>query len=188
MIRMSVNHMTRRTDGKAAASPESRIAIANMGSTPLMAGEVARISVACDSMAPVQVRRRLEAIPDLGWVLGDAMLVATELVTNAVRHSMCREGDALTVSVYQDAEHVRICVRDPGTSGGTARIAEENDWFGGLGLRIVEQLATHWGSNREADGYEVWAQLPLIASEHREPRAPAGSAATPTTGSPAAPE
>lgn len=153
-----------------------------------MAGEVARISVACDSFAPVQVRRRLEAIPHLGWVLGDAMLVATELVTNAVRHSMCSEGDVLIVSVHQDAEHVRICVRDPGTSGGTARIVEENDWFGGLGLRIVEQLATHWGSNREAEGYEVWAQLPLVAAEHPEPRTPTGSAATAATRTAAAPE
>ena len=153
-----------------------------------MAGEVARISVACDSLAPVQVRRRLETIPDLGWVLGDAMLVATELVTNAVRHSMCSEADALIVSVHRDAENVRICVRDPGTSGGTARIVEENDWFGGLGLRIVEQLATHWGSNREPDGYEVWAQLPLVDAKHLDPRTPAGSAATATTRSAAAPE
>lgn len=153
-----------------------------------MAGEVARIRVDCDSLAPVQVRRRLAAIPDLGWVLGDAMLVATELVTNAVRHSMCRDGDTLTVSVHKDADHVRICVRDPGTSGGTARIVEENDWFGGLGLRIVEQLATHWGSNREPDGYEVWAQLPLLDAEPLEPRAPAGSAVTPASRCAAAPE
>lgn len=101
-------------------------------------------------------------------MLGDAMLVATELVANAVRHSMGREEDLLLVSVHVGGDHVRICVRDPGISGGTARIVEENDWFGGLGLRIVDQLATHWGSNRERDGYEVWAQLPLVAREERD--------------------
>lgn len=152
-----------------------------------MRGEVARITVPCDSLAPVAVRRQLAALPDLGWVLGDAMLVATELVTNALRHSMCQEQDRLDVAVSRNADHVRICVRDPGTSGGTARIVAENDWFGGLGLRIVEQLATHWGSNRGPNGYEVWAQLPLLHSETRESRSPAGGATTPSMGSPAAP-
>jgi signal transduction histidine kinase len=130
------------------------------------------MTVPCDSMAPVNVRRRLAELPDLGWVLGDAMLVATELVTNAVRHSMCKQGDDLFVSIDQERDHVRICVRDPGTSGGTARIVEENDWFGGLGLRIVEQLAAHWGSNREAEGYEVWAQLPLLQGGRRAQSTP----------------
>jgi len=140
-----------------------------------MAGEVAQITVHCDQLAPVLVRRRLAELPELGWVLGDAMLVATELVTNAVRHSMCREDDELSVSVHEDGDQVRISVRDPGTSGGTARILEENEWFGGLGLRIVEQLATQWGSNREANGYEVWAGLPLLSAEQHDLRTPAGS-------------
>lgn len=104
-------------------------------------------------------------MPNLGWILGDAMLVATELVTNAVRHSMCAPEHALVVSVRAGTDHVHICVRDPGISGATARIIEGNDWFGGLGLRIVDQLATHWGSNREPEGYEVWAQLPLVTQD-----------------------
>lgn len=132
-----------------------------------MAGDVARITVPCDSLAPVVVRRHLAQLPDLGWSLGDAMLVATELVTNAVRHSMCSEQDVLVVSVSTEGGQVRISVRDPGTSGGTARISEENDWAGGLGLKIVERLAAHWGSNRGADGYEVWAELAIVDSEHR---------------------
>lgn len=132
-----------------------------------MAGEVDRITVPCDTLAPVRVRRRLAELSNLGWVIGDAMLVATELVTNAVRHSMCRRQDDLVVSVWEEGDKVRICVRDPGTSGGTARIVEENDWFGGLGLRIVDQLATHWGSSRDQNGYEVWAQL---SPETRAPR------------------
>lgn len=133
------------------------------------------MTVPCDSLAPVAVRRTLAAVPDLGWILGDAMLVATELVTNALRHSMCNDQDCLVVSVDREVDHVRICVRDPGTSGGTARIVDENEWFEGVGLRIVEQLATHWGSNRAAAGYEVWAQLPLVESEPGEPQ---GSQAT----------
>lgn len=142
---------------------QGRIARANPGIKQLMTGDVARITVACDSLAPVSVRRQLAELPDLGWLLGDALLVATELVTNAIKHSMCQPGDALVVTVDKQPEYVRICVRDPGVSGVTARILDGNGSFEGLGLRIVEQLATHWGSNRDADGYEVWAELPLDA-------------------------
>ena len=130
-----------------------------------MAGDLAPFIVPCDSLAPVSVRRRLSHVAGLGWPIGDAMLVATELVTNAVRHSMCHEGESLLVTVTPQSERVRICVRDPGRSGRTARIADGNGWFGGLGLKIVEALASRWGSSRDASGYEVWAELPLVASQ-----------------------
>jgi anti-sigma regulatory factor (Ser/Thr protein kinase) len=100
------------------------------------------------------------------------MLVATELVTNAVRHSMCEEHDVLRVSVRQEAGQVRVSVLDPGRSGGTARISAGDGWAGGLGLKIVEQLARQWGSNRSADGYEVWAELAIVTSGPTRPSPP----------------
>lgn len=127
-----------------------------------MAGDLAKITVPCDSLAPVRVRRQLAALPALGWPLGDVMLIASELVTNAIRHSMCTEQDSLLVSVSRQPDHVRIGVRDPGRSGGTARIPEGGQVSGGLGLKIVEQLAVHWGSTRHPESYEVWAELPLV--------------------------
>jgi anti-sigma regulatory factor (Ser/Thr protein kinase) len=139
-----------------------------------MAGEVARITLPCDKFAPVGVRRRLAQLPDPGWLLGDAMLVATELVTNAIRYSMCNERDVLLVTVDEEPGQVRIAVRDPGRSGGTARISDENCWPGGLGLRIVEQLATHWGSHRVPDGYEVWAELAVASPQQTHPGAREG--------------
>jgi anti-sigma regulatory factor (Ser/Thr protein kinase) len=97
---------------------------------------------------------------DLGWVLGDAMLVATELVTNAVRHSLCGEDDFLTVCVTRDGR-LRISVLDPGGSGRSAEIADRPIELGGLGLKVVDQLASAWGTERRADGYTVWAELEL---------------------------
>lgn len=129
-----------------------------------------RIALPCDSLAPVVARRHLATLPSLGWLLGDAMLVATELVTNAVRHSSCHRGDVLVVSVSRDSAHVRVAVHDPGRSGDAARIARRPAHDGGLGLRIVEQLAVRWGSQRDDDGYEVWADLPLIRSTATEDR------------------
>jgi serine/threonine-protein kinase RsbW len=95
---------------------------------------------------------------DVGWLAGDAMLVASELVTNAVIHSGCVSQDLLEVRIQLNRDRLLISVRDPGSSGGAARLREDDDAFGGMGLRVVEQLARRWSSER-ADGHRVWAEL-----------------------------
>ena len=121
-----------------------------------------RICVRCDEFAPHAVRDAIADIPDLGWVLGDAMLVASELVTNAVRHSLCTEDDLLSVSISRDGR-LHISVLDPGGSGKDAEIANRPLELGGLGLKVVEQLAASWGTERGGDGYRVWAELEVPA-------------------------
>ncbi len=93
-------------------------------------------------------------------MLGDAMLVASELVTNAVRHSGCSETEELLVSIVANAT-LRITVTDPGISGASAQIAQRDMGFGGLGLRLIEQLVKAWGAERQPDGHVVWAELSL---------------------------
>jgi hypothetical protein len=39
----------------------------------------------CDEFAPAAVRQEMARLSDLGWVLGDATLLASDRVTNAVR-------------------------------------------------------------------------------------------------------
>jgi anti-sigma regulatory factor (Ser/Thr protein kinase) len=124
--------------------------------------DVLHTSVRCDEFAPQAVRQAIANVPDLGWVLGDAMLVASELVTNAVRHSLCREDELLSVSISRDGR-LRISVLDPGGSRTEAKIADRPLDMGGLGLKVVEQLAADWGSERRVDGYRVWAELELPA-------------------------
>lgn len=123
-----------------------------------MAAELLSISVRCDEHAPRAVREALAGIPGLGWVLGDAMLVASELVTNAVLHSSCTAEDLLEVRVSRDGR-LRLCVVDPGGSGREATITERQAELGGMGLKIVDQLADDWGSQRDRDGHRVWAEL-----------------------------
>jgi anti-sigma regulatory factor (Ser/Thr protein kinase) len=104
----------------------------------------------------------MTSFADLGWLLGDAMLVASELVTNAVRHSLCTEDDLLTVCITRDGG-LRISVLDPGESGRSDEIAERPIELRGLGLKVVDQLTTRWGSEQRADGYKVWADFQLPA-------------------------
>jgi anti-sigma regulatory factor (Ser/Thr protein kinase) len=94
----------------------------------------------------------------VGLALADAMLVASELVTNAVRHSMCTEDEFLTVRVSCDGS-VRIHVLDPGISGASAEIADRPSELGGVGLKVVEAVSQRWGTERGDRGYAVWAEL-----------------------------
>jgi serine/threonine-protein kinase RsbW len=125
-----------------------------------VAGELLRLCVRCDEFAPAAVREAMTSLCDLGWILGDAMLVASELVTNAVRHSLCTEDELLTVWITRDGR-LRISVLDPGASGRNVEIVDRPIGLGGLGLKVVDQLATSWGAERREDGYAVWAELHL---------------------------
>jgi anti-sigma regulatory factor (Ser/Thr protein kinase) len=122
--------------------------------------------VRCDELAPAAVRDKMKSLPGLGSARGDAMLVASELVTNAVCHSLCTEDDFVRVRITRDGR-LRISVLDPGASGNTAEIADRPIELGGLGLKVVEQLAARWGTDRHDDGYRVWAELELSNSGAR---------------------
>ena len=124
-----------------------------------MAEELVYLPVPCDALAPGVVREAISEVPDMHPVRGEAMLVASELVTNAVRHSLCTEDEFLTVSVTRRG-WLRISVCDPG-SGRDAAVANLHMELGGMGLKVVMELASRWGTERRADGYEVWADLEL---------------------------
>jgi anti-sigma regulatory factor (Ser/Thr protein kinase) len=97
----------------------------------------------------------------LGWIMGDVMLVASELVANAVRHSGCAPDDVLSVTATMSQGSVRIVVADPGRSGGSAERRDLTDCSdAGIGLLIVDQLVDRWGAERDG-GYRVWAELAL---------------------------
>ena len=125
-----------------------------------MAGDLLRMSVRCDEHAPRAVREALSRLEGLGWVLGDALLIVSELVNNAVLHSSCTAEESLDVRVSRDGR-LRLCVIDPGGSGREAKIAERPMELGGLGLKIVDCLADDWGSRRDGQAHEVWAELRL---------------------------
>jgi len=123
--------------------------------------ELLSMSVRSDARAPATVREALATVSTTEPALGDAMLIASELVTNAVRHSGADAGEHLAVSVARRDQSLLISVTDPGHSGKTAQVPDASDGgFGGLGLRIVEELTTSWGQVR-GNGYRVWAEIPL---------------------------
>jgi anti-sigma regulatory factor (Ser/Thr protein kinase) len=124
--------------------------------------DVFRLEVPCDAYAPRVVRAALAARHDGGgWSLDDGLLVASELVTNAVQQSGCGWEQSLKVQVAHCDGNLMISVHDPGLSGDDAEPVEAKPSDpGGRGLQIIEQLSVRWGSERP-DGYRVWAELPV---------------------------
>jgi len=128
--------------------------------------EVLSLDVPCNTEAPALARAALAEQDEFGWVIGDAMLVASELVTNAVLHSGCSEEHVLHVTATVGPGCLRICVEDPGLAAGTVtplQISEFSD--GGIGLLIVDHLVNRWGAERDGP-YRVWAEFALSGSVH----------------------
>ena len=118
-----------------------------------------QLELPCTRAAASTVREAMARMEALGWVLGDAMLVATELVNNAVTHSGCEDEHMVQIAIQREGDAVVISVRDPGWSGrAAAALSDTVEVGGGLGLMIVDALARRWGADRD-DGYHVWAEL-----------------------------
>lgn len=81
-----------------------------------------------------------------------ALLVVTELLTNAVVHA----GGAIELRTTLDDERLRIEVVD--SSSALPRLRDPGD--GGRGLRIVEALSTDWGVVRnDGAGKTTWCEI-----------------------------
>lgn len=80
-----------------------------------------------------------------------AVLVASELATNAVKHSRTRFEVSITAQ-----ESIRIEVIDQAPVTPPMTDPDKH----GLGMRIVAQLSDRWGTDQiEGDGKIVWAEV-----------------------------
>jgi anti-sigma regulatory factor (Ser/Thr protein kinase) len=93
-----------------------------------------------------------------------AMLLVSELVTNAVQHTRSGEpGGSVTIALCTGPAGLLIQVRDDGgaseprvaaIAGVTADAAEH-----GYGLRLVDALAERWGTITSPDGRITWCRI-----------------------------
>ncbi|MCH0539091.1 ATP-binding protein [Streptomyces sp. MUM 203J] len=95
---------------------------------------------------------------NLVTISDSALLVLSELLTNAVRHARVR-GREIETRFVRLAQGVRIEVHDA-SSVCPVRVAPSEDLFSGRGLLIVDALSGRWGvSDRRGPGKAVWAEL-----------------------------
>jgi anti-sigma regulatory factor (Ser/Thr protein kinase) len=86
----------------------------------------------------------------------DAVLVVSELVTNAV-NAGC---SSTTVELSLHRTHLRLAVHDDAPGRPLQRPAAATEEHG-RGLLVVEQVARDWGVQAELHGKVVWAELPV---------------------------
>lgn len=121
--------------------------------------DLMRLEVACDRDAAGAVRAAIGRLEQLGWIVGDAMLVASELITNIVVRTGIDARRRVTVQLTETADALTVSARDPGGSRLPAVPGDDTPATEfGLGLLVVDALARQWGTDHD-DGYRVWAEL-----------------------------
>jgi anti-sigma regulatory factor (Ser/Thr protein kinase) len=149
---------------------------------PAGQGWSARALLPAIDRSPLTARRLVSTLL-VAWGYGDQVelteLVVSELVSNAVRHA----GDAgdLELELSADDDVIRLWVADgspePAVLGRTAPLPaadreqpEQPEQPGesgqstvrpsGLGLQLVDRVATRWGVEDYLFGKRVWVELP----------------------------
>ncbi|WP_286176039.1 ATP-binding protein [Arthrobacter sp. NEB 688] len=92
-------------------------------------------------------------------LVGEAEIVTSELLTNAVRHARPLSDGTIRVRWKIRGDVVEVEVTDGG--GATVpKPAPRTVWLSsGRGLRIVRALAHEWGVTEDRTGNVVWATL-----------------------------
>ncbi|MBR7744272.1 ATP-binding protein [Phycicoccus sp. BSK3Z-2] len=120
-----------------------------------------RVPADASSVAPVrhEIVRDLEERDLPEDLVGEAEIVASELLTNAVRHARPLSDGTIRVRWKIRGDVVEVEVTD---GGGTTvpTPAPRTVWLqSGRGLRIVRSLAHEWGVTEDRTGNVVWATL-----------------------------
>jgi anti-sigma regulatory factor (Ser/Thr protein kinase) len=119
------------------------------------------LCVPADIEAPATARRGVSALGTYADdpLMGDVLLLVSELVTNCVRHARLRAEDWIRVRVALRPGSVRLDVCDAGVGFTPARPRPRSpDEIGGRGLLLVDMIANRWGV--ETDGRtRVWAEI-----------------------------
>ena len=95
-------------------------------------------------------------------IVDDAVLLTSELVTNAVRHAGLDDQDAIEVTVSVDP-------RDPADHGGGSgdpvsnpeAVVRRRSDEGGWGLDLLRRLSSRWSVDRGGAGTDVWFEIDL---------------------------
>lgn len=133
---------------------------------------VATLPVRHDAASAALVRHELAA--DLRRLridpvsIDDVVLVASELVSNAVRHGTPVAARKIDVTWDFDASGVIVRVED-GSAQQPKQLRPGARQPDGRGLTIVAAIADDWGVEITARGKRVWARVPVrrvAASAH----------------------
>jgi serine phosphatase RsbU (regulator of sigma subunit)/anti-sigma regulatory factor (Ser/Thr protein kinase) len=142
-----------------------------------------RVRLPADRRTPAAARAVVRSVLEeagLADLLDEALLLTTELSTNAVVHAgtdldlqVVADRVGLTVTVMDDARGVVAAASEPVDSGAPAeavnRVREPAAELSerGRGLLLVDHFATRWGTTHHRTGKGVWFRLERDRSGQR---------------------
>ncbi len=112
--------------------------------------------------ARIEIRQAVRAVLD-DATLDAAVLLTSELVTNAVIHPPAAGAETvrLRITCYEHGIRCEISDRGPGFDPST--LGQRTPETGGRGLLLVDALASAWGTERITaegeEGFCVWFEL-----------------------------
>jgi len=98
-------------------------------------------------------------------VADDAILLTSELCTNALQHSASGDGGTFEITIYHAPGLLRIEVRDHGSATIPVRRSLDGCSEDGRGLEIVALVAHRWGQHGDEYGRAVYFEF-RWASDH----------------------
>ena len=110
-------------------------------------------SATAPRMARQAMREWLADVPCSDALVENALLVVSELTTNALVHA----GSAVTIVASFDYGRLRVEVHDEDPV--PPQLRDQPDGNGGWGLRVVAGLADGWGWVPTSSGKQVWAEM-----------------------------
>ena len=142
--------------GEPLATPQPLVEVVS-GSFPGQADQVGK------------ARRFIRDVLGPDWPrLDDVLVLASEIASNAVRHTASGDGGVfeMSVALFAAAETARVAVTDQGGASEPV-IAHRGDTgaglaalpAGGRGLRLVDVLADRWGYRGDELGRTVWFEI-----------------------------
>lgn len=109
-----------------------------------------------DRRAPTTARESVRAAcaPLAPHLLDDALLLVSEVVTNAVKHGHA----PVRLEVDCDGSGIVVAVEDGNPAMPQPR-RRDHRRHSGRGLLLLERLSAEWGVRRTAAGKQVWFRL-----------------------------
>jgi anti-sigma regulatory factor (Ser/Thr protein kinase) len=140
-------------------APDDDVAILVATARPRERGPVALSLPSVETSVEAARRAVSTALEDAGVdeeVRCDALLLVSELVTNAIRHG----SPPVELRVRCDDACLIITVSDGSTAAPAPRPLDPHT-LGGRGLALVDLLTADWGSHPTGSGKTVWCVIPL---------------------------
>jgi serine/threonine-protein kinase RsbW len=138
------------------------------------------LELPCDPTAPGRARAEVReaAVAHLSQdETATAILLTSELVTNAVVHPEQRASTPISLRIGFAEARIRIEVTDRGSGFDPVAPTPRKPDRGGRGLLLVDRLADRWGAGTRGEHGDprfcVWFELNGAGEEARRPAAPA---------------